>query len=88
MIAAKVGDFRNKLSSYLKKVRQGMEITITDRDTPIGRVVPIFPLSSPPDPLRLIEPEKGYAGLATFSFSRAVGKVSAVDELLAERRRR
>lgn len=40
MIKVKIGELRNHLSKYLKKVRQGGEITVTDRDTPIARIMP------------------------------------------------
>lgn len=40
---AKIADFKSKLSAYLKQVRQGGEVVIMDRYTPVARVVPISP---------------------------------------------
>lgn len=87
MISVKVGTFRNQLSKYLRKVRQGTEIVITDRETPIGKVVPI---SSGKNEERLVmdEPEKGYGGLAVFPFPDISCPVDPVAVLLEDRRRR
>ncbi len=86
MIQVKVAEFRNKLSSYLKKVRLGAQVIITDRDTPIGRLLPYqedgeanFELSDPP---------LGYGGLAKIKFLPNPKNYSVVAELLSERRRR
>ena len=40
MIYAKIAKFRAKLGKYVKAVRQGGEVVIQDRDTPIARLVP------------------------------------------------
>lgn len=40
MIKVKIGKFRDNLSAYLAKVRRGQEVTIYDRETPIGKLVP------------------------------------------------
>ena len=40
MIYAKVGKLRANLGKYLKAVRQGKDVVIQDRDTPIARIVP------------------------------------------------
>ena len=36
----KVAELKSKLSEYLRSVRQGSEIIIKDRDTPIAKLVP------------------------------------------------
>lgn len=36
----KIAEFRAKLSEYLRAVRRGETIVVSDRDTPIVRVVP------------------------------------------------
>jgi prevent-host-death family protein len=38
--SVKIADLKNNLSRHLMRVRQGSEITIVDRDTPIARIVP------------------------------------------------
>ena len=41
MTAVNVAELRNRLSHYLRKVKEGEEIVIRDRDTPIARIVRI-----------------------------------------------
>ncbi|GJL64423.1 MAG: hypothetical protein NPIRA04_30770 [Nitrospirales bacterium] len=36
-----IADLKSHLSEHLRHVRQGKNLTILDRDTPIARVVPI-----------------------------------------------
>ena len=36
-----IAELRNGLSSYLRKVRQGEEILVRDRNTPIAKIVPL-----------------------------------------------
>ena len=36
-----IRELKNHLSAYLRKVKAGETITITDRGTPIGRIVPV-----------------------------------------------
>ena len=38
---AGIRELRNHLSRYLERVRQGEELIVTDRGTPIARVVPV-----------------------------------------------
>jgi prevent-host-death family protein len=40
MRAVSISELKNNLSYYLRQVRQGEEITITDRDRVIARIVP------------------------------------------------
>lgn len=37
---AGIRELKNHLSAYLRKVKAGETITITDRGTPVGRIVP------------------------------------------------
>ncbi len=41
MMQAKIGELRNRLSHYLRKVEQGEEVVVLDRDRPIARIVSI-----------------------------------------------
>ena len=84
-LSIKIGEFRNHLSAYLRKIRRGAEVTIFDRETPIGRLVPYDRRGDNGD-LQMIDPPKGYKGLAPLSFSTCKSAVHAVDELLKERR--
>jgi len=87
VLSVKIGDFRNQLSAYLRKVRQGAELVISDRETPIGRLVP-FDSSAKEPSLELLEPPQGYKGLAALKFPPLSPPVNAVEELIKERRKR
>lgn len=43
MKAVKIADLKNNLSRHLARVREGGELTVLDRDTPIARIVPFVP---------------------------------------------
>jgi len=36
-----IGILKNELSKYLQKVRQGLEITVTDRNEPVAKLSPL-----------------------------------------------
>jgi prevent-host-death family protein len=42
---AKVAELKARLSEYLRAVRNGHEVTIYDRETPIARIVPLDKLA-------------------------------------------
>ena len=86
MIKVKVGELRNHLSRYLKKVRHGAEVTITDRETPIGRLVPYQ--QEKKGTLEIIPPKDGYKGFAKLRFPNIECPVDPVDILLEDRRKR
>lgn len=46
MNSIKIADLKNNLSRHLARVRQGTELTVLDRDTPIARIVPFAPRPS------------------------------------------
>lgn len=43
MKRVKTAEFKSKLSEYLRTVRAGGEVIITDRDTPVARLIPFGP---------------------------------------------
>jgi len=43
MVTVKIADLKNNLSRHLARVRQGAELTVFDRDTPVARIVPFTP---------------------------------------------
>ncbi|HTM31728.1 MAG TPA: type II toxin-antitoxin system prevent-host-death family antitoxin [Vicinamibacterales bacterium] len=43
MNSVNIADLKNNLSRYLARVRQGAELTVLDRDTPIARILPFAP---------------------------------------------
>jgi prevent-host-death family protein len=57
MRTVKVGKLKNQLSAYLRYVKNGEEVLVQDRDTPVAKIVPV----SPPDPsLNDYEAEEAY----------------------------
>lgn len=40
MMRVKIAEFKSRLSHYLGLIRQGDELVVTDRNTPIARVLP------------------------------------------------
>jgi antitoxin (DNA-binding transcriptional repressor) of toxin-antitoxin stability system len=43
MHSVNIADLKNNLSRHLARVRQGAELTVFDRDTPVARIVPFTP---------------------------------------------
>jgi prevent-host-death family protein len=41
MLSVNIADLKNNLSRYLTQVRDGEEIIVRDRDTPVARIVPL-----------------------------------------------
>lgn len=37
---AKIAEFKSRMSHYLRHVKMGQEVIITERDTPIAKVLP------------------------------------------------
>lgn len=86
MISVKVGELRNKLSSYLKRVRRGAEVVITDRETPIGKIIPYT--SPTEEKFEIIPPAKGYEGFSKLDFPDMDIDFDPVEILLEDRRKR
>ncbi len=40
MNSVNIADLKNNLSRYLARVREGAELTVLDRDTPVARILP------------------------------------------------
>lgn len=40
MKSVKIAEFKNRLSAYLRQVRQGEKLIVTDRETPVATVSP------------------------------------------------
>jgi prevent-host-death family protein len=49
MKTASVSEAKNKLSAYLRLVKQGQEVVILDRDVPVARLVPVVSASQTGD---------------------------------------
>lgn len=50
MISAKTSEFKARLAHYLGLARNGREVVVKDRDTPVARLVP-YKLDATPKPL-------------------------------------
>jgi prevent-host-death family protein len=86
MISVKIAELRNQLSKYLKKVRRGDEVVITDRDTPIGRLVP-YEKNEENEPFEMIPPKKGWGKLSKMKFTPVKMDYDIVEDLLADRKK-
>jgi prevent-host-death family protein len=43
MISAKTSELKARLAHYLRLAREGREVTVKDRETPVARLVPYRP---------------------------------------------
>lgn len=76
MNKAKISELRDRLSYYLRKVRQGESVEVVDRNVPVARLVPVRPASDHADSLlaRLRS-----AGLVK------VGPMKGIEEILSRK---
>jgi len=58
MKRVKIADLKNRLSEHLRAVEAGAEVTVTDRNRPIARILPIAPQRRS---LTYIEPKSSFA---------------------------
>ena len=59
MTQAKIGHLKNHLSRYVDQVREGREVVIMDRETPVARIVPLaYGGATAPDGERLTRLER------------------------------
>lgn len=49
MVLIKIADLKNNLSRHLASVKQGGQITVLERDTPVARIIPFVPADAPGD---------------------------------------
>jgi prevent-host-death family protein len=83
-----IAKFKAQLSSYLRSVRKGHELVITDRDRPVARVVPYTEAAAKGD-LLVIEPVRDPAGLKRLRYPPVRGiKTDIVALLLEDRAKR
>lgn len=84
MKSVKIAEFKARLSHYLREVRRGELLTVTDREHPIVRVVP-YGIGS--EPVQVREPLGRYNSLRDVPIPPAPKMaVDPVDLLLADRR--
>ncbi len=86
MVEAGVRELRNNLSAFLDRVRGGEEVVVTDRGTPVARLVPMGRESAWDELVR-----DGAIQVATSTGSRSRPKRAKADgtvsDLVADQRR-
>ena len=83
MKTVNVATLKEKLSHYLGLVKNGEEVTVTSHRHPVARLVPT---STPSDPI--IASTRPVKDVLKIKAIRRRRSVSAVDLLIADRRRR
>lgn len=86
MIKVNIATLKNELSAFLKKVREGSEILITDRREPIARIVPLEknkPLTGEEILLGLQKDGIVAANFSTSPKERRIRRVKLTGEFLA-----
>jgi len=93
MKKAKIAELKNSLSRYLDHVRDGGQVLVMDRDTPVARILPVESVSEGADD-RLDRLErrgvirKGRGGVPAWLGRRRPTRLkgSVLGDLLAERK--
>jgi prevent-host-death family protein len=94
MATASISEAKAKLSALLDRVKAGEEVTITDRGTPVARIVPVPPADVDWDErLERLErqglirrPKEKLDVEAFLAMPRGRARKSVLDALLEERR--
>lgn len=84
MISVNIAALKAKLSFYLSRVRQGHEVLVLDRNTPVARMVP----SGGARGLVLTQAKRSPRSLLKMSFRPARSATNVVELLREERERR
>lgn len=85
MIPVNIATLKAKLSFYLGRVKQGNEVLVMDRNTPVARLVPS---AGGAQSLVLIEPKKSPAALKGMKVRPPKRRTNAAQLLREERDRR
>ncbi len=85
MTSVKIAELKDHLSEHLRAVEQGAEFTITDRNRPIARIVPILATT----PLvKISVPKTPFSSIRSVKHKPAKWAVSSSKLLEEERRER
>lgn len=82
MKTVKIAELKDQLSRHLRAVEAGSEITVTDRNRPIARIVPVLPAGSK---ATVILPRREFAEVRDRPRRRLDPEVSSTELLLEER---
>ena len=85
MISVNIAVLKAKLSFYLGRVKQGSEVLVMDRNTPVARLVPS---AGGPQSLGLTPPKKSPAALTGMKVRPPKRRTDSVELLREERDRR
>jgi len=83
MLTVNVATLKEKLSHYLGLVKNGQEVVVTSHRHPVARILPSASSSA-----QIIEPSRPVKDVLKVKGVRRRPSISAVDTLLADRRRR
>ena len=83
MPTVNVATLKEKLSHYLGLVKKGQEVVVTSHRHTVARILPFTTLTA-----QIIEPTRPVKDLRKIKGVKRRRSVSAVDSLLADRRRR
>jgi len=81
MKSVKIAELKDRLSEHLRAVEQGAEVTVTDRNRPIARIVPVLPTVG----IELQSPSVEFATIRRHKWSSARWKMRSEELLAAER---
>ena len=82
MTRVKIAELKDQLSRYIRAAEAGAEITVTDRDRPVARIVPV---PSPDPEVSVIPPKRDFAELRDLPRERVDLGISSTELLLRER---
>jgi prevent-host-death family protein len=82
MKTVKIAELKDQLSRHLRAVEAGAEITVTDRNRPIARIVPVPP---PVPSVTIIPARTDFTAVRDRPRQPATLDVSSTDLLLEER---
>ena len=82
MTRVRIAELKDHLSEHLRAVERGATVTVTDRDRPIARIVPIA------EGVRLLPPRDDIADLVRRRYPRQAWAIASSDLLAEERRER
>ncbi len=83
MDAVRIADLKARLSEYLRRVRRGGTLTVTDRDTPIAQIIP-YPTGSAS--LTVRRPPRDAKRLGAIRMPPPLAIQADIVQLLAEER--
>ncbi len=82
MKSVKIGELKNKLSSYLRLVRKGAQIIVMDREHPIARITPF---EEKKEKLTIIPAREKFSNITKLSFPRPKVSIDIVALLREDR---